>query len=95
MKNLLTLIALFVSTSGILISLAREEVRCYLGLESLKCGASRQESPQRVSPSPARVEQVRVKETPLPASQPLEVIPAPETEQSVSIPLEVIPAPEE
>ncbi len=34
MKNILTLLALFISISGIGVSLAREEVRCLIGLDS-------------------------------------------------------------
>ncbi|WP_013321531.1 hypothetical protein [Gloeothece verrucosa] len=37
MKNFLTVFALMVSVSGIAVSLAREEVRCYLGLSSSAC----------------------------------------------------------
>ncbi|MBR8829842.1 MAG: hypothetical protein N5P05_001201 [Chroococcopsis gigantea SAG 12.99] len=40
MKNILTLLALLISVSGIGVSLAREEVRCLLGLES-SCSAGK------------------------------------------------------
>ncbi len=40
MKNLLTLIALCVSLSGVAASVLREEMRCYLGLTSQSCTTS-------------------------------------------------------
>jgi len=37
MKNFVTLLALIVSVSGIVVSLAREEVRCFVGLNAETC----------------------------------------------------------
>ena len=37
MKNILAILALLMSVSGIAVSLGREEVRCHLGLESAAC----------------------------------------------------------
>jgi hypothetical protein len=75
MRNLLTLVALLVSVSGIAVSLAREEVRCYLGLESVKCLATEKSQPtQRVTES----KPLEVVPPPEETSIPLEVIPPPE-----------------
>jgi hypothetical protein len=96
-KNLLTLVALFVSVSGIAVSLAREEVRCYLGLDSSECAATRPISPVTkppVTPAPQPPQEV-VKEETKP-SEPIQPLETPETPpESISIPLEVIPAPEQ
>jgi hypothetical protein len=96
-KNLLTLVALFVSVSGIAVSLAREEVRCYLGLESSECAATRPITPVTtppVTPTPQPAEQVAKEETK--PSEPIQPSETPESPQeSISIPLEVIPAPEQ
>lgn len=54
MKNALTVLALTLSISGIVVSLAREEVRCYLGLSSLACPPSRDS--QSTSAPPANIE---------------------------------------
>lgn len=43
MRNLLTLVALLLSTTGIVVSLAREELRCRLGLSSAECVATEQQ----------------------------------------------------
>jgi hypothetical protein len=55
MRNVLTLLALMVSVSGIMVSLAREEVRCYLALSSASCqhpeSSSAQEGDRNLSPS--------------------------------------------
>ncbi|MEB3161309.1 MAG: hypothetical protein VKL20_07605 [Synechocystis sp.] len=42
MRNVLTLVALLLSTTGIFVSLAREELRCRLGLSSTECVATEQ-----------------------------------------------------
>jgi hypothetical protein len=49
MKNILTLLALLISVSGIGVSLAREEVRCLIGLDS-RC-QSRRLSPKQIEPA--------------------------------------------
>ncbi len=40
MRNLITVVALIVSITGIFVSLAREELRCRLGLQSSECRSS-------------------------------------------------------
>lgn len=40
MRNLITVIALIVSITGVFVSLAREELRCRLGLQSAECRSS-------------------------------------------------------
>jgi hypothetical protein len=108
MRNLLTLVALLVSVSGIAVSLAREEVRCYLGLESVKCLATEKSQPtqrvteskppespeEKVVPPPQKTTESNPEEksSQKTESKPLEVVPPPE---STSIPLEVIPPPEQ
>jgi len=52
MRNLLTLAALLLSTTGIFVSLAREELRCRLGLSSTACVATDQAP---VNPDGSRV----------------------------------------
>jgi hypothetical protein len=53
MKNVLPVFALLISISGIALSLGREEVRCYLGLESTGCpGKSTRETEPRSIGSP-------------------------------------------
>lgn len=55
MKHLLMILALLVSTAGIVTSLIREEVRCYLGLPSHSCQTSQENkllSPKTL-PNPA------------------------------------------
>ena len=56
MRNLLTLMALLLSSTGIFVSLAREELRCRLGLSSSECmSADRQFNPvngSRISADP-------------------------------------------
>ncbi|MFM1841590.1 MAG: hypothetical protein RLZZ490_321 [Cyanobacteriota bacterium] len=42
MRNVLTLVALLLSSTGIFVSLAREELRCRLGLSSTECMATEQ-----------------------------------------------------
>ncbi|MFN9174348.1 MAG: hypothetical protein ACK58N_07505 [Synechocystis sp.] len=42
MRNVLTLVALLLSSTGIFVSLAREELRCRLGLSSTECVATEQ-----------------------------------------------------
>ena len=44
LRDIVTTCALFVSVTGIGISLAREEMRCYLGLQSTECPASQMKS---------------------------------------------------
>lgn len=56
MRDLLTLVALIVSSAGVIVSLTREEVRCYLGLPSTACQTSSREAspslPQHPQASP-------------------------------------------
>ncbi len=46
MRDVLTVLALAISLSGIAVSLAREEVRCYMGLQSNECQATQPKFPQ-------------------------------------------------
>lgn len=45
MRDFITVTALLVSLSGIAVSLAREEVRCYIGLNAEPCQVQQPESP--------------------------------------------------
>ncbi len=53
MRNILTVIALLVSVSGIGVSLAREEMRCFLGLSDVNCNSANNNSPSQVRVSPS------------------------------------------
>jgi hypothetical protein len=56
MRDLLTLVALIVSSAGVIVSLTREEVRCYLGLPSTACQtSSREASPRLENREPEKV----------------------------------------
>ena len=44
MNNILPILALLMSVSGIAVSLGREEVRCHLGLESAACPQEEQKT---------------------------------------------------
>ena len=92
MKNILPILALLMSVSGIAVSLGREEVRCHLGLESAACP---QEEQNISEDTPATTpESPRIKETPAETtrnSEPSpEVSPSPEKET----PVEFTPIPE-
>ncbi|ACK72478.1 conserved hypothetical protein [Gloeothece citriformis PCC 7424] len=55
MKNLMTVVALMISVTGVGVSLAREEVRCYLGLSSSACHSTPESlsSPQKANSTPS------------------------------------------
>ena len=53
MRDFITVTALLVSLSGIAVSLAREEVRCYLGLNAEPCQVKETQSPGSSPPSTA------------------------------------------
>ncbi|MGV2390759.1 MAG UNVERIFIED_CONTAM: hypothetical protein LVR29_28850 [Microcystis novacekii LVE1205-3] len=65
MKNILPILALLMSVSGIAVSLGREEVRCHLGLESAVL-SGRTKNQRRYPPdTPATTpESPRIEETP-------------------------------
>ena len=50
MRDFITVTALLVSFSGIVVSLAREEVRCYLGLNAEPCQVRETKSPESSPP---------------------------------------------
>lgn len=67
LKYVFSLTALMVSVAGVGISVAREEIRCYLGLSSEACDSSdiKSSSPTKpvfnretIAPSPTKTEQV-------------------------------------
>ncbi len=59
MKNWLTILALMLSSTGIFVSIAREELRCRLGLSSMACALPitqmQPESNKNASPEPADI----------------------------------------
>lgn len=63
MKNTLTLFALMISVSGIVVSLAREEVRCYLGLSSTSCPPTPNNSVSSPSSAPSALEENKIPES--------------------------------
>ncbi len=94
MKNVLPVLALLLSVSGIAVSLGREEVRCYIGLESQACpreipSESKPDRNETVPKDTAPTETTRVEPAP-------EVSPAPSpspagTEATISPSPEVRP----
>jgi hypothetical protein len=63
MRDVLTVFAVIISMTGVVISLTREELRCWAGLASTACQSSRPEtapSPNFNSPLPASREAKRV-----------------------------------
>ena len=108
MKNILAILALLMSVSGIAVSLGREEVRCHLGLESAACPreeektsedtpATTPESPQ-IEETPAettRNSEASPEVSPSPKSEtPVEFTPIPENNPSPEVPPENPPTPE-
>ncbi len=83
MKDILTVIALLLSLSGILASLMREEVRCYLGLPSQVCKTTEKPTVTPTSPKevgkpvmiPPKIEEI----APQPPTLPETTILIPET----------------
>lgn len=96
MKNILPILALLMSVSGIAVSLGREEVRCHLGLESAACPREEQKTSEDTPPdTPATTpESPRIEETPRETTRNIEpspeVSPSPESET----PVEFTPIPE-
>lgn len=80
MREFLTVTALVVSLSGVVVSLAREEVRCYLGLNAESCQVQQPESPSshRQEASSGTSEQIRDRKpsNPPPASSASSLSPA-------------------
>ncbi|MDY7049420.1 MAG: hypothetical protein RPG89_12575 [Microcystis panniformis WG22] len=104
MKNILPILALLMSVSGIAVSLGREEVRCHLGLESAACPreeektsedtpATTRESPPATTPA-TTPESPRIEATPAETTRNIEpspeVFPSPKSET----PVEFTPIPE-
>ena len=92
MKNILPILALLMSVSGIAVSLGREEVRCHLGLESAACPREKENTSED---TPATTpESPRIEETPAETTRNIEpspeVSPSPESET----PVEFTPIPE-
>lgn len=54
MKNFVAVVALIISVGGIFVTLAREEMRCYLGLASVECGVLQQTAPPESKPTTAK-----------------------------------------
>ncbi|MBE9244593.1 hypothetical protein IQ223_08560, partial [Microcystis aeruginosa LEGE 00239] len=50
MNNILPILALLMSVSGIAVSLGREEVRCHLGLESAACPQEEEKTSEDTPP---------------------------------------------
>ncbi|MFN7556272.1 MAG: hypothetical protein ACK5QL_15035, partial [Microcystis sp.] len=70
MNNILPILALLMSVSGIAVSLGREEVRCRLGLESAACPREEEKTSEdtptttRESPPATTPESPRIEKTP-------------------------------
>ena len=96
MNNILPILALLMSVSGIAVSLGREEVRCHLGLESAACPQEEQNiNEDTPATTPATTpESPRIEETPAETTRNSEaspeVSPSPESET----PVEFTPIPE-
>jgi hypothetical protein len=88
MKNILPILALLMSVSGIAVSLGREEVRCHLGLESAAC--PREEEKTSEDTPATTPESPQIEETPTETTRNSEVSPSPESET----PVEFTPIPE-
>lgn len=96
MKNILPILALLMSVSGIAVSLGREEVRCHLGLESAACPREEEKTSEDTpattpeSPPATTPESPQIEETPTETTRNSEVSPSPESET----PVEFTPIPE-
>lgn len=93
MKSMLTLLALVISVTGVFVSIAREELRCYMGLDAISC-QSNPDTVKEESPSPEVIQRVRQVIQPSPSTktdevnEPSKAIPSPspieETKESAS-----------
>ena len=77
MNNILPILALLMSVSGIAVSLGREEVRCHLGLESAACPQEEQKTSEDTpATTPATApETTRVEEKPPDTTRQIEAYP--------------------
>ncbi|MCZ8291224.1 MAG: hypothetical protein O9317_22800, partial [Microcystis sp. LE19-59.1C] len=78
MNNILPILALLMSVSGIAVSLGREEVRCHLGLESAACPQEEQKTREDTpATTPATTpETPRLADTPAARTRTVEPSPA-------------------
>lgn len=96
MRDVLTVFAVIISMTGVVISLTREELRCWVGLPSTTCQSSRPEtdpSPNLNSPLPASREARRVQSPPQVAIPSDSVLPATEAATTAPNPTRNKPAP--
>ncbi|MFM6063120.1 MAG: hypothetical protein ACKPAE_11990 [Microcystis panniformis] len=104
MKNILPILALLMSVSGIAVSLGREEVRCHLGLESAACPreeektsedtpATTRESPPATTPA-TTPESPRIEATPAETTRNIEASPEVSPSPEKETPVEFTPIPE-
>jgi hypothetical protein len=70
MRDFITFTALVVSFSGIVVSLAREEVRCYIGLNAEPCQVKETKSPESSPPQTAADSSDIVRDRPSSGEQP-------------------------
>lgn len=82
MRNLLTVTALLISMTGIVVSLAREELRCKLGLQSGECTVSVEETSPSVTSQTIR----RAKTVSNPAQTLMEKLPSLDSESKAITP---------
>jgi hypothetical protein len=96
MKNILPILALLLSVSGIAVSLGREEVRCHLGLESAACPSQENQDTTDNTPadSPATEEKITSPETTRNSEPAPEVSPSPDTPVEFTTIPEDNPSPE-
>ncbi|MFM8295264.1 MAG: hypothetical protein ACKN9E_12055 [Microcystaceae cyanobacterium] len=87
MRNLLTVTALLISVTGIVVSLAREELRCQLGLQSAECaGRVEREQPSAATAQEATPERVTTRGNRNPAQMLIEKLPTAEQVRNVITP---------
>ncbi|MGK7930032.1 MAG: hypothetical protein AB4041_01170 [Microcystaceae cyanobacterium] len=93
MKNVLTLLALCVSLTGVAASVLREEMRCYLGLASQGCPTSEKPTLPLSLPQKSNLEDLKPSKS---LSQPKAIEPSPKEpkEPILSKPKETISSPD-
>ncbi|MDB9420056.1 hypothetical protein PN467_05850, partial [Microcystis aeruginosa CS-563/04] len=100
MKNILPILALLMSVSGIAVSLGREEVRCHLGLESAACPREEEKTTEDTpattpeSPPATTPESPQIEETPPETTRNIEVSPEVSPSPESETPVEFTPIPE-
>ncbi|MDB9505895.1 hypothetical protein PN502_02015, partial [Microcystis aeruginosa CS-338/01] len=95
MKNILAILALLMSVSGIAVSLGREEVRCHLGLESAACPREEEKTSEDTPATTPESPPATTPESPpatTPESPRIETTP-PETTRNIEASPEVSPSP--